>query len=458
MTKIILLNFTQSQAQSIAKAGYLVDRGYLGEYQRQEYLPFEAPHPLYEYDIMVYNSEIAGELETEFANPSNLLKVKGCLEALKDPNVHPLFRISFLGGPTGLSSLLQGGVPYISLSRAERNVSSFVENNEANAMFAIPEMHRLVWSLRKDIDSVRYFLTPSDTYPFYHFAPILSRHAEEIAAYGTTPSGKTLQTLPRYIALPKLKDNAKAVVQILQVLEGAFPELFPESSKNLWLEADEFMLSDERAKDLEIRAKVAETSLVLENMKLQRSNIAKENKFIRQLLVATEDVKLEPSDRLSTVVRKTLEYLGFNVEDIDEKTKTAIKKEDFWVSDGNFFAITEVTGTVNVNPKTKEYNDILGRLTTIFKRQTDLVPRGISNLTGLLVLNYDSERHPSKRPKAYTGDLEHIVEAAVEQNIGILSTVELHKIVVDVKEGKLAKQDARSLLKQFGRIEYKRQD
>jgi hypothetical protein len=58
------------------------------------------------------------------------------------------------------------------------------------------------------------------------------------------------------------------------------------------------------------------------------------------------------------------------------------------------------------------------------------------------------------RPRAYTGDLEHIVEAAKEQDIGLLSTVELHKILMAVKRGTLTKEDARALVKKSGRIEY----
>jgi hypothetical protein len=141
------------------------------------------------------------------------------------------------------------------------------------------------------------------------------------------------------------------------------------------------------------------------------------------------------------------------VADIDETTKSVIKKEDFWVRDGDFLAITEVTGTIHKNPKVKEFNDILGRIATIYKRKTDLtLPEGV-NVSGLLVLNYDYDTHPSKRPRPYTGDDDHIAQTAFEQGIGILSTVELHKIIVAVKQGLLLKSEARALLKKAGRIE-----
>jgi hypothetical protein len=456
MTRILLLNFSESQAAIIAKAGYSVDRGFLGVAipGKQRYLPFQTPHPFYDYDVMVYNSDLAPELQAEFTDHKNLSDERGCLEALVEFKTPPHVRISFLGDSTGLSVLVHGGLRFINLKLAEQNISAFLEHDLSEGTIAIPEMHRLISGFAKEIVRVGQFIDidPNCSHPYYHFRVLLSRHAEQIAAYGTTHiNGKTI---PSYLVLPQLKDNAKATVEIFQTLERVFPALFPDKSKNAWLESEEFMLSDEKAKDLEIQKKVAETVAIVEQMQTERVNLAKENSFIRQLLSATEDVTVEASERLSAVVKKTLEFLGFNVQDIDQKTKTAIKKEDFWVSDGDFFAITEVTGTVNVNPKTKEYNDILGRMTTIFRRRTDLIPEGVSNLSGLLVLNYDCERHPSKRPKAYTGELEHIVEAAVDQNIGILSTVELHKIIVDVKEGRLVKEQARSLLKKFGRIEY----
>ena len=232
------------------------------------------------------------------------------------------------------------------------------------------------------------------------------------------------------------------------------PKLFPESSKNLWLKRDEFKLPDEKAKDDEIERKIKEATAAIEILRRERELLVLENDFIRQLLVATEDAKLEPQKRLSAVVRKALEFLEFHIEDIDQKTKTAIRKEDFWVSDGDFFAITEITGTVNTNPKVKEYHDILGRMKTIFQRKTDILPPEVTQVSGLLVLNFDCQRPPSNRPKAYTGEFEHIIESAAEHEIGILSTVELHKIIVAVKNGQLRKEEARSRLKKFGRIVY----
>jgi hypothetical protein len=360
-------------------------------------------------------------------------------------------RIAFIGA-SRVRTLFLGGIPFAEVFAAEPDVSSFLVGQ--GSTFSISELTTLIAGLKTKITSVgQFFTVPQNNYPFYHTEVLLSRSGGQVAGYGTTFGG---QTVPRYIVLPQLRDLAQAIIQILGCLESVWPSLFPDKIKRDWLQSAEFLLPEERQIQKEIQEVIARATQTVADKKTQQEELAKKNSFIRNLLVAKEDPEAEPEERLSGVVRKTLEFLGFRVEDIDQKTKSAIKKEDFWVIDRDYLGITEVTGTVNKNPKIKEFNDILGRMATIYKRKTDLVlPEGVS-ISGLLVLNYDINAHPSKRPKAYTGEDEHIVQTAIEQNIGVLSTVELHKIIVAVEEGALTKAEARALLTQPGRIEYER--
>jgi len=292
---------------------------------------------------------------------------------------------------------------------------------------------------------------PTNNYPFYHTVVLTSRSGEQVAAYGTTYPA---ETRPRYIILPQLRDFSNGIIGILQCLESVWPQLFPDKIKQDWISGDEFLLPEERRIGREIEAVIANASRQVGLKKQELASVIIENAFVRDLLTATEDAGIDPDHRLKAVVKKALHFLGFHVEDIDEKLRTVIKKEDLWVRDGEFLAITEVAGTVHKNPKIKEFNDILGRMTTIYRRQTDLqLPKDVA-VSGLLVLNFDVNTHPSKRPRPYTSGDEHIIASAIEQGIGILSTVELHKMVVAVKENVLSKQVARALLKRNGRIEF----
>jgi hypothetical protein len=448
--RVILLNFTERQAQHIAKAGFNVERGFIGAFQKEGVVwPFYAPHPLYEYDILIYNSDLASAVQADFSWV-DLWKQRGSLSAISSFKTRPYLRVSFIGEDMGTASLMHGGVPFVTLERADANISQFTEY--APGTFSVNELHALITGFKTHISRVSLFFTAVDNYPFYHSWVLGSRGGGQIAGYGTTYD--SARTMVRYVVLPQLKDITRAAIQLLECFETVFPELFPDKIKRDWLSSNEFLLTEERQVTEAVKAKVAETTAFIAARKVEQESLAKANAFIRQLLVATEDPKLELGHRLSGVVKRVLEFFEFEVVDIDQKIKSAIKKEDFWVMDGDFVAITEVTGTANKNPKVKEYNDILGRMTTIYRRKGELVLPAGANVSGLLVLNYDIDNHPAKRPRPYTGEDEHIAEAAVEQGIGILSTFELHKIIVAVKEGVITKNEARDILKKPGRIEF----
>lgn len=444
--RILLANFTDVQAESVQKAGFNVETGYVGKPQpggQTPCVPFYAPHPLYDYDVYVLNCE---ELGHPLAGLRNLK-----LDALMDRP--PALRIVFTGKSSG-PSLLSAGIA-VQISHVNENVSNLLVTSAET--FGIAELHEAISRLRGDVViPIGCYLSPSARvtgWPFQHFPVIVNRNNDQIAAYGVNAHASPIE--PLYILLPQLKNNAAGLIEIFSTIARVRPEILPNVRTRDWLSGPKFSFSEEADIELEIKHKLAEANAFVVAKRAEQAEVRKRFGFIKEILIATEAPQLQPDRRLATNVKRVLEFLGFLVEDIDAKIKGAIKKEDFWVRDGDFLAITEVTGTQNKNPKSKEYNDILGRLNTIFKR-SDLVPeQDKSRISGLLIVNYDIDNDPSRRPRLYSGDLEHIAEAAKESSIGILSTVELHKIAMMVKQGNLSQESARSLLRQFGRIEYK---
>jgi hypothetical protein len=302
--QIQLLNFSEKDFQTVTKAGYHVERGFLGRYD-PNYFAFQYPHPIYEYDVLFYNSNISPDLKKEFPQHCNLANEIGSYRSLLAFDGPPHVRVSFIGEPNGATALLHGGVPFVELSNAEENVSSFVEV-PFGPIFAIKEIHDLLTRFNGQIAKVnQFFRVSADHYPFNHFAVLRSRNGKDVVAYGTTYE-KT--EVLRYVLLPQLKDNASAAIRILQCLEKIWPELFPEKTKRDWLQAEEFKLPDERAAQREIEEKIAETMEFVEAKKKERDRLIVENSFVRRLLVATEDSKLDPSARLSGVVKRALEY------------------------------------------------------------------------------------------------------------------------------------------------------
>lgn len=415
-----------------------------------KYLPYVTPHPIYEYDILFYNSYIPKGMAEEFSSTRNALLEPGFVHTMSSFNSPPQVRVSFIGEWSGFRVLIHGGVPFVKLIAADENVAALREVEDR--VWKIPELHQTLSNLKAQVSSVGKFFDPEPApRPFWNVPVLATRNHQWVMGYGVTHADRKT---PNYIVLPQMRDPAQAAIQILQCLEDLVPELFPDIRRTNWLKGDEFLLPEEIALSNAIEEKVAETDGFVEARRNEMKALAEKNAFVRELLTAKEDPDLPPEKRLSGVVKAAFEYLDFKVEDIDQKIKSAIRKEDFWVTEGDFLAITEVSGTGNKNPKVKEFHDILGRMATLFKRQNELVlPTGM-DIAGLLVLNYDVDNHPSRRPRVYIGVDAHIAETAEEQNIGILSTVEFHKIVVAVKKGLLTKAAARGLLKKPGRIEY----
>jgi hypothetical protein len=453
--RILLVNFTEKDSGVFVKAGFNVELGYIGQSKPGEaldYLPYFFPHPLFEYDVYIYNSVVpTKEMERLFPKPKDFRQDSKPFEPLRKFDNYPLLRISLIGGRSGFSNLVLGGCPDIDLRDAHEGLSDLVTIDEKRT-FSLPDLEKTIRELKRKISyPIGQYLVRDERngYPFYHLPVIVNRNGDEIASYGVLYSGKTV---PVYVILPQLKDNVAGVLSILEDVSKLTPELFPDKKTSQWLGSSEFAFVEELAIDNEIEKQIENVTAFISSKRSEKEEIGKAMGFIRKILTATESPSQAEDQPLSIVVKRALEFLEFTVEDIDAKIRSAIRKEDFWVRDGEFLAITEVTGTRSKNPKTKEYNDLLGRMSTIFKRR-DLVPDA-KNISGLLIVNYDIDTHPFKRPRLYTGDAEEIVGAAIEQSIGLLSTVELYKILIAAKEGLITKDDARKYIKKYGRIEY----
>lgn len=465
---ILLLNFAEQDAAIIRRAGFNVELGYAGALKyfggdrTCPLFPYFFPRPLYEYEVLVYSS--AHTKKEELFKSS--IKTAQLFGNAEEPMLVPLFalaappaiRIAFIGVPWGSEKLvpsnvlLPAGLPYMELLRAHEGVSEF-ETYSGPDRFGNPDLADLIASFRRDIalpvGQYARRLTSVDC-PFRHHPVIVNRVGDQVASYGTMFERSAE---PVYVVLPQLKNNALAVVKLLGELARLRPELFPDREIRDWYNGPEFAFAEERDIEREIAARLEEVNQFCQRKKQEKADVAARFAFMKRILVAREDPALPLDERLSTNVRRTLEFLGFAVEDIDAKIRGAIKKEDFWVKDGqDFLAITEVTGTNAKNPKAKEFNDLFARMATIFKRR-ELVPDA-SSISGLPIVNHDIDTNPRLRPKLYTGDAEEIAATAKERCIGLLSAVELYNVSLAVKDGVITKEQARALIKEPGRIEF----
>ena len=445
---ILLVNFTDVEAQQINRAGFRADVGCT--YRNTAGIWFSSPHPVHEYDVYVYNSESGLLLSDIPKNAINTTKKPEFYEELTDLGSLPRVRISFVGAtPNDGRELI--GTSHIGVAQAHNNVSIILPLSAGTSV--IKPLHDL---LHKNISQiklpVRQYLTKrdlADQHPYSFVTAYINRNGNYIGAYSTSYK----RSLPYYLALPQYQSNAAMLIKILQLYAELEPNLFPDYSATDWKDSHEFQTPKEIKIQGEIAAKRKETDLFVAAKSAELVDASNEFAFIKNILTALEKPEIPSAERLSSQVKKTLTYLGFKVTDIDEKITSAIRKEDLWVQDEDFIAIGEISGTQKKNPKRTEYNDLLGRMNTIFKRH-DLVPKA-QNITGLLILNYDSKTHPDRRPALYSGEDSDIAKAAADSEIGILSTVELYKLARAVLFGTLSKYEARSQIRSYGLINAK---
>ncbi|MGB9487599.1 MAG: hypothetical protein WCD04_15985 [Terriglobia bacterium] len=446
----MLVNFDVRDAAVLGGMGFNLELGKVGGPLRRapgtSFVAASLPHPTFDYDVYVFNSALWDSHNPQDAMWTNSPTLNTLAKFGKPPNV----RISFIGGGTEYDPVFLG-VPGVGVEAADKGVSSFYVL-PANTPAAIPPLHEAIGKL------VGVFKQPVGQYirgsaadaSYDHIPVVTNRNYDVVAAYGVEVREGGGKPSPVYVILPQLEDNARALLELLELFVELTPEVFPDLQRRVWFDSEEFAFREEKEIVLEIEGRRAELNRFVEEKEAERKLAKDKFDFIKRILIATES-DIDPVLRLSGNVKKVLEFLDFKVEDIDAKMKSAIKKEDFWTRDGDFLAITEVSGTKNKNPKTKEYSDLLGRMTTVYKRR-DLVPDSKS-VTGLLILNYDIETHPFRRPRLYSGGDEEYVSAAKDRDIGLLSTVELYKIAVAAKDGVISKEKARELIKEFGRIE-----
>ncbi len=151
--RILLLNFTQEETAAVGKAGFNVERGLMGaQSPTSRHCALSTPHPLYEYDVLVYNSHLTSKLRSEFETTRNLFVETGSLQALMSFDSRPFVRVAFIGGDGGAPELYLGGIPFAKLIRAEHNVSSFLEC-KCEGLGTIEKLHKLITGFKGQIAS-----------------------------------------------------------------------------------------------------------------------------------------------------------------------------------------------------------------------------------------------------------------------------------------------------------------
>lgn len=450
--KILLVNFTDEQASEFRQTGYNVDQSFIGNLRLASSEPlryraqyYHMPHPPYEYDIFIVQTDMPKEGEKYEVTGEKEFQCTADLASMaKRLRMRDSASICFLGGEYSLGNLLIAGLPQIQLQSADGRDSSLEMVDPQT--FAVKEIHELLEGYRTKVKKVhKYVVSDSnriDALDLYRLRVYVNNAFKVVCEYESYYYGGEIGCLPKYILLPEFQDNVKISLGILSKLAEVFPDLFSKSGVESWINLPDFSFEEVRKIEEDVREKKEELDLFIQKKEKEIVEINERLSFIKQILIS-DDEHFEGDAKLTNAVAKSLSYLGFEVELREEIIMEGKKREDIYISDTDGYkSFCEVKGTTRQNPSEGYYSQLLKHL----RKAND------PELNGLLIVNYDYKTHPYKRIKIYK-DSEDLFSDDAE-GIGVVSTVDLYRIIIAVKEGKMSKEDARKLLKASNRIEF----
>jgi len=449
--KILLLNYTQAEADLVAKQTKLrVVRGYIGEGQDVYYadghkvdIEYYFPEPYYECAMVFLKLPAVDMLKTEF---------KGNTKTLT-PDDRSNFRnywgrrvFVIFAGNTNIKNFVRFGIP---LGLVE---SSGIDTTPHNCFGNQNEVQQLAQLLTVQIQmpTARYItelLQPKDQYTeqsqlYYQYRTnyypyICNENGDVLAAALSHYGGDYSGGKPGAIVMGLPKKLTTTTVKMIEFL-GEHYEIYTPGAD--WRESSSLYPQNE-LKRLE-----GEINDITEKALAEVSSRKGKIKTYRDQWNYLSALVIEQSTPLVDAVYRVLaEVVGLKVTKSDTERPTD-PVEDLLVEIGERKILVEVKGTKASNPPL----DYPQQAITHIRR------RGYGGeVEAALIVNHDMQKDPLLRKTPY-GSTE---TQRVIADVYYIDTRALLEIAKDVIDGKLSQAQAQSILfGKFGRVVYSREE
>lgn len=243
------------------------------------------------------------------------------------------------------------------------------------------------------------------------------------------------------IVLPQIADKANFLITLFtNILPEIAPHLFPDIEAGMWVHHPEYEL----ARVLELRERQNEIRIRAENeisnLETELINERASNGWVQDLLTAT-------GDQLVEAVIKALTELGFKqVVDVDKERDREGKsrREDLQVLDRSPLLIVDIKGIGNY-PSDEDALQAI-KHATIRMRELNR-----TDIDGLSIINHQRHLPPLDRENVMPFRQE-LIDAAVTQNLGLLTTWDLYRLVRNKNKLAWRSNDVMPALYRKGRI------
>lgn len=241
---------------------------------------------------------------------------------------------------------------------------------------------------------------------------------------------------------PQIKDKSNFLLEFLRdILPKVIPPLFPYSLNRDWINRAEYQPVTvqnlkNQIEEIELEAK-RKIEKINEEIKKEKQQIEFQNKLL------TDD-----GDSLVTAVEKTLKVLGFqNVINVDEQYQAEGKvgnDEDLQIRDEPVNILVEIKGVSGI-PKDSDVLQVLKHVPIRMKEWQDFDVKALS------IINHQKAIPPLERNNSKVfRDL--ILKSAIEQNLGLLTTFDLYRLVRSYLKNNWTPENIKDLFTQSGHI------
>jgi HPt (histidine-containing phosphotransfer) domain-containing protein len=292
--------------------------------------------------------------------------------------------------------------------------------------------------LSEHLDQATYSCTFSlDTWFPNEWIPLLkNKYGSDIAGIITLSKGWV-------ILLPNLKDKVNFTTKLItQFLPNLAPALFPEQEHLSWVNNIKYCLPQVNQFQQQIVKVQEQASLKIAELEQEIENQKTNFSYLFNLLTET-------GDSLGQAIKKTLIILGFKqVRDIDQELESqGIKmqnREDLRIHDYEPTLILEVKGISGF--PSDEDTLAVDKYVSLRMREWKTV-----SIQGLTIVNHQRHLPPLDR----NNDLpfrQEMLDASEHQNIGLLTTWDLHRLTRSFIQNKWKHEDIKELFYKVGRI------
>ena len=435
-SKILLVNFQETEADRLKKLGFEVDRGHYSnavEFQKTGTLSTEKiysflPDSIEKYRVIVVNLNYNTAVETEFRHKRQILDKSFRTDFNKYWNDIGIL-IVFCGDYNydGLSTL---GIFHVRFADCTR------ESTQLNCVLSdgTPFRKTLIEIKNQFLPGAKAIALKENATSGqnWEIRRVYEDSKNNLLGCYYNKTNNAQEDSPRFILLPQAKDAVAVVERLLRDIGKVYPGHLPELEAPTWKEGGSYypkQLLEFDRKLLEYKKKLYK---VIKELSKRKTAAKQDFETLKSILYLIDD---ELRNNVTAILRRlwALDVLEMNQNEHQEL------HNDILIEHGSRKILASIHGMRTPNPSPKLITQVWQHL------HYSGLGKGVEPA---LVVNHDADTDPKDRAAAYAQGYEELLDGII-----FIDTRALFNLTVGVIDQLLSLDQAKEILFRKGRVE-----